>query len=144
MRNFVFSMLFGVGVATLAAVTAARALLPESTWQQTEASPSATPVATAARGAPQSSKSPDIQAASQGPFTQFEAVEVVAARLGNSAKADHLRHTLRMGAKVEYHSPGHWTVRLNEASWTAHGVGARYADPENDAARLLEQEAARP
>jgi hypothetical protein len=141
MKGFVLSMLSGVGIATAVTLVGARVLLPESSWP---ASAELTPVSATQPPAPQVGQSFDLQAATGGQFTPYEAVEVVAARLGSSAKAERMRFTLRMGARVEYHSPGHWTVRLNESSWTAHGVGTRYAEPDNEAAWQFEQEAARP
>ena len=75
------------------------------------------------------------------PFSQGMAVEVVAKRLGATGRAEQLRAELRASASVAYHSPQHWTVCLDQACWTAHGPG-RYAEPDNDAARQREAEAA--
>ena len=139
MKSFILAMLLGVGLATVGAVALARALLPDSTWQQS------TSVATEVPRQSQRGPAQPADSAEALPrFSQAEAVEVVAARLGSSPRADRLRQSLRTGAQVEYHSPGHWTVRLNGASWTAHGIGTRYAEPDNDAARLVEQQAMGP
>ncbi len=75
------------------------------------------------------------------PFTQETAVDVVANRLPATRRGDQFRTELRRAATLSYHSPDHWTVRWGPASWTAHGPG-RYAEPDNDAARRLESEAA--
>jgi hypothetical protein len=123
MKRFVFLMLTGVTVATVAAVGIARAMLPTVVW---EAPPGQQPVASS--------------------FSQQDAVDVVVARLGSSPAAEQFRRGLRSRARVEYHSPNHWTVRLDDASWTAHGSGgttnARYAEPDNAAARRIEAQAA--
>ena len=138
MKRFILAMLLGVGLATVGAVALARALLPDSTWQQS------TGVAVEQVRQSQRGSAQPADSAEAPRFSQAEAIEVVAARLGSSPKADRLRQSLRSGAQVEYHSPGHWTVRLNGASWTAHGFGTRYAEPDNDAARLVEQQATGP
>jgi hypothetical protein len=75
------------------------------------------------------------------PFTQDEAVAVVAARFPANGKGEQFRREIRQSARVTYHSSQHWTVRWGGASWTAHGPG-RYAEPDNDAAREREAEAA--
>ena len=72
-----------------------------------------------------------------GPFTQAEAVEVVARRFGSMAGGERLRQQLRASPTVTYYSPAHWRVCLDAACWIAHGPG-RYAEPENDAARQRE------
>ncbi len=77
------------------------------------------------------------------PFSQGMAVEVVGKRLGASGRAAQLRADLRAAATVAYHSPQHWTVCLDQACWTAHGPG-RYAEPDNEAAKLFEQAATGP
>jgi hypothetical protein len=140
MKRFFLSMMIGVGLTTFAAVVLARMLLPATVWEGADGA------GRARSGAGQASQRARIEGGfdSSAPFTQEAAVEVVAARLGSSAKADRLRQTLRVNAKVEYHSPQHWTVRLNEATWTAHGAGSRYAEPENDAAREFEHESTGP
>ena len=74
-------------------------------------------------------------------FSQGMAVEVVGKRLGATGRSEQLRAELRASATVAYHSPQHWTVCLDQACWTAHGPG-RYAEPDNDAARQREAEAA--
>ncbi|MDP8924317.1 MAG: hypothetical protein M3O34_15770 [Chloroflexota bacterium] len=74
------------------------------------------------------------------PFSQGMAVEVVAKRLGATGRAAQLRADLRASATVAYHSPQHWTVCLDRACWTAHGPG-RYAEPDNEAAPQIEEEA---
>ena len=75
------------------------------------------------------------------PFSQGMAVEVVGKRLGPTGRSEHLRAELRASATVAYHSAQHWTVCLEQACWTAHGPG-RYAEPDNEAARQREAEAA--
>ena len=75
------------------------------------------------------------------PFTPEAAIDVVAGRLAGTAKGEQLRAELHRRARVSHHSEQHWTVRWDAASWTAHGPG-RYAEPDNDAARQREAEAA--
>jgi hypothetical protein len=75
------------------------------------------------------------------PFTQDAAIQVVGARLGSGPRGEQNRRELLQAARVTYHSAQHWTVRWGAASWTAHGPG-RYAEPDNDAAREREAEAA--
>jgi hypothetical protein len=75
------------------------------------------------------------------PFTQDQAVAVVAARFPTNGKGEEFRREIRRSARVTYHSSQHWTVHWGAASWTAHGPG-RYAEPDNDAAREREAEAA--
>ena len=77
------------------------------------------------------------------PFTQDAALDVVAARLPSTSKGTQFGLELRRSAQVTYHSADHWTVRWGPASWTAHGPG-RYAEPDNEAARRLEADAAIP
>jgi hypothetical protein len=74
-------------------------------------------------------------------FTEGMAVDVVSRRFGSTARAEALREELRTTARLSPHSIGHWTVCLDSACWTAHGPG-RYAEPDNDAARAREAEAA--
>jgi hypothetical protein len=143
MKSFVLRMLLGVSLATAAAMAITRAALPESTWEQSSA-PGGRSAATAQRSPAQAVQSVEPAQATTSQFSQVDAVEVVAARFGTSARADTMRIRLRTSARVEHHSPGHWTVSLNEASWTAHGVGTRYAEPDNEAARHLEHEASKP
>ena len=120
MLRFALVMLIGVGLATVATVASARAILPPEIWEE-----------------------------SQSGFSRQAAVEVVGARFGISSNGRLLRRNLRTNARVEYHSPNHWTVRLGDASWTAHANGRSrpnepYAEPDNDAARELEARAAAP
>lgn len=75
------------------------------------------------------------------PFTQDAALDVVAGRLASTSKGAQFRQELRRSAQVTRHSAEHWTVRWGPASWTAHGPG-RYAEPDNDAARAIEKQAA--
>ena len=75
------------------------------------------------------------------PFSQGMAVEVVGRRLGATGRGEQLRAELRASATVSYHSALHWTVCLDQACWIAHGPG-RYAEPDNEAARQREAEAA--
>jgi hypothetical protein len=75
------------------------------------------------------------------PFSQRDAVDVIAARFPSTERGQRYRDELRQSARVSYHSPQHWTVSWGNASWTAHGPG-RYAEPDNDAARRQETEAA--
>jgi hypothetical protein len=73
-----------------------------------------------------------------GPFVEADAVRIVAYRLPQNAQSEQLRQALLQGsATVSYHSPQHWRVCYDSACWVAHGPG-RYAEPENDAARLRE------
>jgi hypothetical protein len=75
--------------------------------------------------------------AEAGPFTEADAVQVVSRRLPTTASGDRVRNELLSGATVTYHSAMHWRVCHDDACWVAHGQG-RYAEPENDAARLHE------
>jgi hypothetical protein len=125
MKMFVLSMLLSVSLATVAAVALARALLPPEVWEK---------------------PSPEQQTSAPPAFGQHEALEVVGARLGTTPKARQMRRALEARASVSYHSRNHWTVRVGETSWTAHGAGGpspngRYAEPDNQAARALEAEA---
>jgi hypothetical protein len=144
MKSFVLSMLLAVSLATVAAIAITRAALPESTWEQPPSAPAGRSAATAQRSPAQVVQSLEPAQTTASQFSQVDAVEVVAARFGTSARADTMRITLRTSARIEHHSPGHWTVRFNEASWTAHGAGTRYAEPDNEAARQLEDEASKP
>jgi hypothetical protein len=137
-RSFGVIMLVGVLLSTAAAILLVRTVLPPAVWESP--GPTDAPIRRAGAAA-------DQPAVSGGeavePLGQREAVELVAARLGPTPKAERMRQTLRSAATVQYQSPNHWTVRLNEASWTAHGPG-RYAEPDNEAARLYEDEARGP
>lgn len=82
-----------------------------------------------------------LDAEASEPFTQDAAIQVVGARLGSGPRAEQNRRELKQAARATYHSAQHWTVRWGAASWTAHGPG-RYAEPDNDAAREREAEAA--
>jgi hypothetical protein len=75
--------------------------------------------------------------AETGPFSEAEAVEVVSRRLPANDSGDQLRRALQRSATVTYHSGQHWRVCYDTACWVAHGPG-RYAEPENDAARMRE------
>ncbi|MFN8635629.1 MAG: hypothetical protein U0893_17415 [Chloroflexota bacterium] len=77
-----------------------------------------------------------------GPFTETDAVEVVARHIPAGSEGDQLRRDLA-SATVTYHSAQHWRVCYDNACWVAHGPG-RYAEPENDAARQREARAAQP
>ena len=87
---------------------------------------------------PTPAQADDSQAA---PFSQADALDVVAGRFAAGPTGERYRRELKQAARVTYHSPRHWTVRWDAASWTAHGPG-RYAEPDNDAARQREAEAA--
>ena len=76
-----------------------------------------------------------------GPFAEDDAVEVVGRRFPGSTGGDKLRQDLYKSHTVTYYSPLHWRVCVDAACWIAHGPG-RYAEPENDAARQLEAQAA--
>lgn len=78
-----------------------------------------------------------------GPFTEADAVDVVARHIPASGEGDQLRRDLLASATVTYHSAQHWRVCLDGACWVAHGPG-RYAEPENDAARQREARATPP
>jgi hypothetical protein len=78
---------------------------------------------------------------SSAPFTESEAVDVVGGRFAVTRRGEEYRRELKQAARVTYHSAQHWTVRWGPASWTAHGPG-RYAEPDNDAAKQRESEAA--
>jgi hypothetical protein len=72
-----------------------------------------------------------------GPFSETEAIEIVARRLPTSSSADAVRRDLKTSATVTYHSAQHWRICVDGACWVAHGPG-RYAEPENDAALKIE------
>ncbi len=76
-----------------------------------------------------------------GPFAEDDAIEVVGRRFPGSTGGDQLRRELYASHSVTYYSPLHWRVCIDTACWIAHGPG-RYAEPENDAARQLEAQAA--
>jgi hypothetical protein len=82
--------------------------------------------------------SQEAGARSSGPFTQAEAIDVVALRLPTDPSGRSLRQELQTKAVVTYHSPQHWRVCLDTACWVAHGPG-RYAEPENDEALQRER-----
>jgi hypothetical protein len=75
--------------------------------------------------------------AESGPFTEADAVEMIVRRLPPTGAGDQIRRELPGSATVTYHSAQHWRVCYDAACWVAHGPG-RYAEPENDAARLHE------
>lgn len=75
--------------------------------------------------------------ASSAPFTEAEAVQVVAMRLPTGPGGDQTRQQLQSSAKVTYHSAQHWRVCVDNACWVAHGPG-RYAEPENHLAEQRE------
>jgi multidrug efflux pump subunit AcrB len=85
----------------------------------------------------------DASEAETGPFSEADAVAVVARRLPSNASGNQLRRALEGSATVTYHSPRHWRVCYDGACWVAHGPG-RYAEPENDAARRREARPALP
>jgi hypothetical protein len=87
------------------------------------------------RGRPFSDDAEDPTA--QGPFSEAEAILVVARRLPTDATGDLARNQLMSSARVTYHSNQHWRVCFDGACWIAHGPG-RYAEPENDLARQRE------
>jgi len=74
-----------------------------------------------------------------GPFTEAEAVEVVARRFAATRAGDQLRQEIRSNPTISYYSPAHWRVCVDadSACWIAHGPG-HYAEPENDGARRRE------
>lgn len=126
MRGFVIVWLLAFGFLGLMAVGLG-SLLGRG------AAPAVTP-----RAGPSSVEA--LPAPTSEPFTEQAAVDVVAGRLGQTARGEEYRQELRQAARVSYHSPQHWTVRWGAASWTAHGQG-RYAEPDNDLARQREAEA---
>ena len=80
----------------------------------------------------------DASEGEAGPFLETDAVRIVSLRIPSDARSEQLRQALLQGsANVTYHSPQHWRVCYDSACWVAHGPG-RYAEPENDAARLRE------
>jgi hypothetical protein len=99
---------------------------------------SQTPVSAASARPPTSS----VEDLSQsGPFAEDDAIEVVGRRFAGSTGGDQLRQELYAAHNVTYYSPLHWRVCVDAACWVAHGPG-RYAEPENDAAREREVQAA--
>lgn len=125
MRGFVIGWLVAFSLVGLMALGLGSTLAPAGP-------PSAT-------GAPP--RVPAEAAGPAAPFTQDAAVDVVAGRFASTSKGAQYRVELRQSARVSYHSGEHWTVRWGSASWTAHGPG-RYAEPDNDAARAIEEQAA--
>jgi hypothetical protein len=99
--------------------------------------------ATPAPPTPQSGRRPSAveDFGQAGPFSQSEALEIVSQRFGATRAGELMRRELRDSSSVSYYSPGHWRVCIGNACWIAHGPG-RYAEPENDAARHLEETAA--
>ena len=85
----------------------------------------------------------ESEAVSSAPFVEADAVEVIAARLPLDAAGDEARQKLQSASTVTYHSVQHWRVCFDNACWVAHGPG-RYAEPENEAARLHETRASTP
>jgi hypothetical protein len=79
----------------------------------------------------------DDEPVSSAPFTEAEAVRVVAMRLPTGPSGDQARQHLQSSATVTYHSAQHWRVCVDNACWVAHGPG-RYAEPENDLAQQRE------
>lgn len=127
MRGFMIGWLVAFSLVGLTALGVGSAIAP------------APPAVTGATPTPVS-----VEAlAPAAPFTQDAALDVVAGRLASTSKGAQFRLELRRSAQVTRHSADHWTVRWGPASWTAHGPG-RYAEPDNDAARRLEAEAATP
>jgi hypothetical protein len=84
---------------------------------------------------------PAEDSVSQAPFTETDAVEVVARHFPSGPEGDQLRRDLIASASVTYHSVRHWRVCYDGACWVAHGSGQRYAEAENDAARQREAQA---
>ena len=96
------------------------------------------PVAAAGTRPPTSVEDPSQ---ASGPFAEDDAVEVVGRRFAGSTGGDSLRRELYASHTVTYYAPLHWRVCIDTACWIAHGPG-RYAEPENDAARQREAQAA--
>jgi hypothetical protein len=71
------------------------------------------------------------------PFSENDAILVVARRLPTDATGDLARNQLMSSARVTHHSDQHWRVCFDGACWVAHGPG-RYAEPENDLAQQRE------
>ena len=71
------------------------------------------------------------------PFTESDAILVVARRLPTDATGDLARNQLMSSARVTSYSDQHWRVCFDGACWIAHGPG-RYAEPEDDLARQRE------
>ena len=128
MRGFALTWLLAFAVFGLAGYGIATAL------RAAEPTP-APPVA----GNPRISSVESLE--SSEPFTESEAVDVVGRRFATTQRGEEYRRELKQTARVTHHSAQHWTVRWGPASWTAHGPG-RYAEPDNDAAKQREAEAA--
>ena len=94
MKSFLLTMLVGVGVATVVAVALVRAVWPETAGEAVSR--------------------PRPASGDQGAYSPQDAIETVAARLGDSPKAERLKQSLRLGGRAEYHSPRHWTVYFND------------------------------
>jgi hypothetical protein len=79
----------------------------------------------------------DDEVTSSAPFTEADAILVVARRLPTDATGDLARNQLMSSARVSYHSDQHWRVCFDGACWVTHGPG-RYAEPENALAQQRE------
>jgi hypothetical protein len=128
MRSFVMAWL----VAFLLVAAGASAV----SWYVGNAAPAPAAVTNSARR-PQPLFEQEMADASTSPFTENDAILVVARRLPTDATGDLARNQLMSSARVTYHSDQHWRVCFDGACWIAHGPG-RYAEPEDDLARQRE------
>jgi hypothetical protein len=128
MRSFVIAWL----VAFVLVAAGASAV----SWYVAKTPPA--PAPTTSGRAPQPLFNQEIASSSASvPFTENDAILVVARRLPTDATGDLARNQLMSSARVTYHSDQHWRVCFDGACWVAHGPG-RYAEPENDLARQRE------
>jgi hypothetical protein len=127
MRSFLIAWIVAFGLVAVGAGAVS--------WVVSKTPPPAAPTSIAVR---QSSFGQEPSSSSLGPFTETDAVDVVALRLPTDPSGRSLRQELETRAIVTYHSPQHWRVCLDGACWVAHGPG-RYAEPENDLAQQRER-----
>jgi hypothetical protein len=127
MRSFLIAWLVAFGLVAVGASAVS--------WFVSKTPPTPPPTAVASRRPSFSQEAPST---SLGPFTETDAVDVVALRLPTDPSGRSMRQELQTRATVTYHSPQHWRVCLDGACWVAHGPG-RYAEPENDLAQQRER-----
>jgi hypothetical protein len=127
MRSFLIAWLVAFGLVAAGASAVG--------WYVSKTTPPLPPPTLVSR---QSSYRQESASSSPGPFTQAEAVDVVALRFPTDPSGRSLRQELETRATVTYHSPRHWRVCLDGACWVAHGPG-RYAEPENALAQERER-----
>jgi hypothetical protein len=125
MRSFLIAWLVAFGLVAVSASAVS--------WYVGKATPAPAAAATTRRPTPLFQDEP----ADSGPFSENDAILVVARRLPTDATGDFSRNQLMSSARVTHHSDQHWRVCFDGACWVAHGPG-RYAEPENDLAQQRE------